>query len=135
MQTEGSTLLADLEPDWRTSYLDCLTQGQLPSDKIEAQQIARWAKTFVTYGDDKELYRRSPRGILQRCITNEEGNSTLSLFCLEHRCRLHTMEHVLAPTRPSMAGSHELPMNSTAALPSPPMSPYRCSTGSPVSCT
>jgi hypothetical protein len=25
MQIEGSTLPADLEPDWRTPYLDCLT--------------------------------------------------------------------------------------------------------------
>jgi hypothetical protein len=53
MQMEGSTLPADLEPDWRTPYLDCLIQGELPSDKTEAQWIARRAKTFVIYGDDK----------------------------------------------------------------------------------
>jgi hypothetical protein len=56
MQTEGSTLQADLKPDWRTSYLNCLTRGELPLDKTEARWIARWAKTFVIYGDDKELY-------------------------------------------------------------------------------
>jgi hypothetical protein len=56
MQTKGSTLPADLEPDWRTPYLDCLTRGELPLDKIEARWIARRAKTFVIYGDDKELY-------------------------------------------------------------------------------
>jgi hypothetical protein len=27
MQTEGSTPLADLEPDWRVPYLDCLIEG------------------------------------------------------------------------------------------------------------
>jgi hypothetical protein len=31
----------------------------------------------VIYGDDKELYRCSPTGILQRCITIEEGKNLL----------------------------------------------------------
>jgi hypothetical protein len=77
MQTEGSTLPADLEPDWRIPYLDCLTRGELPLDKTEARRIARRAKTFVIYDDDKELYRRSPTGILQRCITIEKGKNLL----------------------------------------------------------
>jgi hypothetical protein len=77
MQMEGSTLPADLEPDWRTPYLDCLIQGELPSDKTEAQWIARRAKTFVIYGDDKELYRRSPTSILQCYITIKEGKNLL----------------------------------------------------------
>jgi ribonuclease HI len=77
MQTEGLTLPADLELNWRTPYLDCLTRGELPLDKTKARQIARQAKTFVIYGDDKELYRRSPIGILQRCITIEEGKDLL----------------------------------------------------------
>jgi hypothetical protein len=77
MQTEGSTLPADLEPDWRTPYLDCLTRGELPLDKTKARRIARRAKTFVIYGDDKELYRSSPMGILQRCITIKEGKNLL----------------------------------------------------------
>jgi hypothetical protein len=46
-------------------------------DKTEAQWIARRAKTFVIYGDDKEIYRRSPMGILQRCITIKEGKNLL----------------------------------------------------------
>jgi hypothetical protein len=37
MQTEGSTLPADLEPHWCTPYLDCLTRGELPLDKTEAR--------------------------------------------------------------------------------------------------
>jgi hypothetical protein len=44
MQAEGSTLPADLEPDWRVSYLDRLTRGDLPLDKTEARRIARRAK-------------------------------------------------------------------------------------------
>jgi hypothetical protein len=31
----------------------------------------------VIYGNDKELYRRSPTGILQHCITVEEGMNLL----------------------------------------------------------
>jgi ribonuclease HI len=78
MQTEGSTLPADLELDWRLPYLDRLTRGDLPLDKTEARWISRRAKTFVIYGDNKELHRRSPTGILQRCITNEEGKNLLT---------------------------------------------------------
>jgi hypothetical protein len=77
MQTEGSTLPADLETYWRVQYLDRLTRGDLPLDKTEARWIARRAKTFVIYGHNKELYRRSPTGILQRCITHEEGKNLL----------------------------------------------------------
>jgi ribonuclease HI len=59
-QTEGSTPPANFKPDWRISYLDCLIRGELSPGKTEARRIARRAKTFVTYGNDKELYRRSP---------------------------------------------------------------------------
>jgi hypothetical protein len=77
MQMEGLTLPANLKPDWRIPYLDRLTRGDLPLDKTEARQIAHRAKTFVIYDDNKELYRRSPTGILQHCITNEEGKNLL----------------------------------------------------------
>jgi hypothetical protein len=77
MQAKGSTPSTNLEPDWRVSYLDHLTRGHLPLDKTKARRIARRAKTFVIFGDNKELYRCSPTGILQRCITNEEGKNLL----------------------------------------------------------
>jgi hypothetical protein len=78
MQAEGSTSPTNPEPDWRIPYLDHLTQGDLPSDKIEARRIARRAKSFMIFGDNRELYRYSPTGILQRCITNEEGRNLLN---------------------------------------------------------
>jgi hypothetical protein len=77
MQTKGSQLPADLEPDWRIPYLDCLIRGELPSDKTEARRIARRAKTFMIYGNDEKLYRRSPTSILQRCVTVEQGRKLL----------------------------------------------------------
>jgi hypothetical protein len=47
MQVEGLTPPANPEPDWCIPYLDHLTRGDLPSDKIEAQWIARRAKSFA----------------------------------------------------------------------------------------
>jgi len=63
--------------DWRTPFLDCLIRCELPEDRSEARRIARRAKSYVIYGDDKELYRRSPTGVLQRCVTIEEGRKFL----------------------------------------------------------
>jgi hypothetical protein len=39
--------------------------------------LARHAKSFVLLGDGKELYHRSPSGILQRCISIAEGQELL----------------------------------------------------------
>jgi hypothetical protein len=78
MQVEGSTPPANPEPDWRVLYLGHLTRGDLPSDKIKARWITRRAKSFVIFGNNKEVYRRSPTGILQRCITDKEGRNLLN---------------------------------------------------------
>jgi ribonuclease HI len=55
--------------NWQTLYLQYLLRGELPLDKAEARRLARRAKSFVLLGDEKELYHRSPSGILQRCIS------------------------------------------------------------------
>jgi hypothetical protein len=55
MQVEGLTPPANPKPDWRIPYLDHLTRGNLPSDKIEARRIARRVKSFVIFGDSREL--------------------------------------------------------------------------------
>jgi hypothetical protein len=39
--------------------------------------LARHSKSFVLLGDGKELYHRSPSGILQRCISIAEGQELL----------------------------------------------------------
>jgi hypothetical protein len=78
IQVEGSTPPGNPEPDWRIPYLDHLTRGDLPTDKIEAQRITRRAKSFVIFGDSRELYHRSPTGVLQCYITNEEGRNLLN---------------------------------------------------------
>jgi len=68
------------EPDplanWRTPYLDYLLHEALPTDKTEARWLACRAKSFVLI--EGELYKRSPIGILQRCIPIEQGKQLLS---------------------------------------------------------
>jgi len=63
--------------DWRTPFLDCLIRCELPEDRSEAHRIARRTKSYIIYNENNELYRRSPTGILQRCITIEDGRKIL----------------------------------------------------------
>jgi ribonuclease HI len=63
--------------NWQTPYLQYLHRGELPLDKAEARRLAWHAKSFVLLGDEKELYHRSPSGILQRCISITEGQELL----------------------------------------------------------
>jgi hypothetical protein len=46
-------------------YLQYLHRGEQPLDRAEARRLARRAKSFVLLGDGKELYHRSPSGVLQ----------------------------------------------------------------------
>jgi hypothetical protein len=78
--TEGEALHVEGEwngvtpnPNWQALYLQYLLRGELPLDKAEARRLARRAKSFVLLGDKKELYHRSPSGILQLCISVAEG--------------------------------------------------------------
>jgi ribonuclease HI len=63
--------------NWQTPYLQYLHRGELPLDRAEARRLAWRAKSFVLMGDGKELYHRSPSGILQRCISIAEGQELL----------------------------------------------------------
>jgi ribonuclease HI/transposase InsO family protein len=65
------------DSNWQAPYLEYLLRGELPLDKAEARRLARRAKSFVLLGDEKELYHRSPSGILQRCISVAEGQELL----------------------------------------------------------
>jgi ribonuclease HI/transposase InsO family protein len=63
--------------NWQTPYLEYLLRGELPLDKAKARRLARRAKSFVLLGDEKELYHRSPSGILQRWISVAQGQELL----------------------------------------------------------
>jgi hypothetical protein len=81
---EGETLHVEGEQsgvtpnqNWQTPYLQYLHRGELPLDRAEARRMARRAKSFVLLGDEKDLYHRSPSGILQQCISIVEGQELL----------------------------------------------------------
>jgi hypothetical protein len=59
--------------NWQTPYLQYIHRGELPLDRAEARRLEQRTKSFVLLGDGKELYHRSPSGILQRCISIAEG--------------------------------------------------------------
>lgn len=61
--------------DWHDPFLYWLDRGMLPEDWTEARRITRWAKNFIII--DKELYKRSPLGVLQCCIPILEGRELI----------------------------------------------------------
>jgi len=65
------TMMA-LDPiDWRAPLLTYLLEEVLPPERTKARQIARCTKTFVAIGD--KLYKRSPSGVLMKCIPTNQG--------------------------------------------------------------
>jgi hypothetical protein len=96
--TEGEALRVEIERNavtpnlnWQTLYLEYLLRGELPLDKAEARQLARRAKSFILLGDEKELYHRSPSGVLQRCIFITQGQELL------HEIHSGACDHHAAP--------------------------------------
>jgi hypothetical protein len=77
LRVEGEQNGVAPNQNWQTPYLEYLLRGELPLDKAEARRLARRAKLFVLLGDEKELYHRSPSGILQRCISIAQGQELL----------------------------------------------------------
>jgi ribonuclease HI len=77
LHVEGKQNGVTPNPNWQAPYLEYLLRGELPLDKAEARRLARRAKSFVLLGDEKELYHHSPLGILQRCISVDEGQELL----------------------------------------------------------
>ena len=75
MEVNAEPPRTDQDADWRVPFLDWLDRGELPDDRTKARWLARRAKTYALYND--ELYRRSPSGVLQRCISSEAGQALL----------------------------------------------------------
>ncbi|XP_039827324.1 uncharacterized protein LOC120689043 [Panicum virgatum] len=82
---------APLSRDWRDQYLDWINRGVIPSERAQAQRIARRAKSFILIDD--ELYKRSPSSVLQCCIPIPEGRELLrdihARVCGHHAARTH----------------------------------------------
>jgi hypothetical protein len=75
---EAEAMEVDVAPasrDWRVQYLDWMIRGDLPSNCAQARHLARRAKSFVLI--DNEIHKRSPSGVLQRCIPIPEGQELI----------------------------------------------------------
>jgi hypothetical protein len=81
---EGSTIketslahevMAVIAP-WTEPILTYLLRQELPDDQTEARHIIRRSKAYKVH--EGELYKKSTTGVLQRCISEEEGRQLLA---------------------------------------------------------
>jgi hypothetical protein len=64
-----------IEETWMQPYLAYMINKTLPKDTVEARRIIRRSKAFVML--QGKLYKESITGILQRCVTPQEGQEIL----------------------------------------------------------
>jgi hypothetical protein len=65
-----------IDVDWRQAFIDYIREQKVPSDKNLAEQIIRWAKSYILVGD--KLYRQGATfGVLMKCVPREEGKDIL----------------------------------------------------------
>ncbi|KAI5022374.1 hypothetical protein ZWY2020_059104 [Hordeum vulgare] len=62
-------------PDWTVPIIAYILRQELPEDEVQARQIVRRSKLFTVI--DGQLYKESVSGVLQRCISPEEGQLIL----------------------------------------------------------
>jgi hypothetical protein len=67
--------VADARSDWTTPFIEYLAWGNLLDDLIEAWRLARCCKSYIIIVNI--LYKCSTSRILQRCISQEEGQRLL----------------------------------------------------------
>ena len=61
---------------WREPFLAYLNRKELPEDQNEAHCIVWRSKAYKVH--EGELYKKSATGVLQRCISEEEGRQLLA---------------------------------------------------------
>lgn len=61
---------------WTEPFLAYLTRQELPEDQNEARCVVRRSKAYKVH--EGELYKKSITGVLQRCISEEEGRNLLA---------------------------------------------------------
>jgi hypothetical protein len=65
-----------IDVDWRQPFIDYIREQKVPIDKNLAEQLIRWAKSYVLVGD--KLYKRgATSGVLMKCVPREEGKDIL----------------------------------------------------------
>jgi hypothetical protein len=65
-----------IEETWMQPYLAYMMNKQLPEDAVEAKRITQRSKAFVVL--QGKLYKKSITGVLQRCVTPQEGQTILT---------------------------------------------------------
>ena len=68
-------IMAVIAP-WTEPFLAYLLRQELPEDQNEARYIVRRSKAYKVH--EGELYKKSTTGVLQRCISEEEGPDLLA---------------------------------------------------------
>jgi hypothetical protein len=64
-----------IDVDWRSPFIDYLSEQKVPSDKNLAEQLIRHAKSYVLVGD--KLYRQgASSGVLMKCVPRQEGKTS-----------------------------------------------------------
>jgi translation initiation factor 2 beta subunit (eIF-2beta)/eIF-5 len=64
-----------IEETWIQPYLAYMINKTLPEDTVEAKRIIQRSKAFVVL--QGKLYKKSISGVLQRCVTPQEGQEIL----------------------------------------------------------
>jgi hypothetical protein len=64
-----------IEETWMQPYLAYMVNKTLPEDTVEAKSIIRRSKAFVML--QGKLYKKSITGVLQCCVTPQEGQEIL----------------------------------------------------------
>ena len=63
-------IMAVIAP-WTKPFLAYQNRQELPADQNEARCIVRCSKAYIVH--EAEIYKKSTTGVLQRCISEEEG--------------------------------------------------------------
>ena len=68
-------IMAVIAP-WTKPFLAYLNRQELPKDQNEARYIVRRSKAYKVH--EGEIYKKNASGVLQRCISEEEGRQLLA---------------------------------------------------------
>jgi hypothetical protein len=75
MEIDQPVFTAREVPSWARPIMNFMVNGQLPADEAEARQVMRRSKAYTII--NKEIYKRSATGVLQRCVKSAEGQEML----------------------------------------------------------
>jgi ribonuclease HI len=71
MEIDQAVFTAREVPSWARPIIDFLVNVQLPEDEAKARRVMRRSKAYTII--NKEIYKRSATGVLQRCVESAEG--------------------------------------------------------------